>query len=221
MLVGNVGFSKVVGVAIGLASMHLLVGCLNVAQLQEADTVAKGDFDFGMGGSYTGYAVDSLEETDGLENIGVGALILWGRYGISEQLEAHANLWLPFGYSVGAKYQLVGNRKEAGPALSLGADVSMVSITVGSDSTETKTRYIDVIVPVYTGYRINEGTAFYLTPKYVLRSQTGDFSGTGHAAGGTLGATLGEDTRFHIEGTLIRDFSIESNITNFALGVTF
>lgn len=212
--------SQLASVAVGGILLGLLGGgCANYAQLQSADTVPEGVARMGVGATFTKYTV----EIDGQEDsVTVPALEGWVRYGATDQLEIHGNVWMPLGASIGAKYQLLGNRSQAGLALSLGLDVGALSISAGSGENETTQTVVDTYVPVYLGYRTGPDFALYVTPKYILRTTFGDGgSGVGHALGGTVGVAIGESTTFHIEGSAFYDTAVEAAILNGAIGVSF
>lgn len=197
----------------------LASGCANYATLQEPDVIKEGQLVKGGGLSYTSYKVN-LTGKD--ETISVPALVMWGRYGVIENLEAHGYVWIPLGANVGVKYQVLGNRETAGLGLSLGLDLGYLEITSGEGENEVKNGILDVYVPVYVGYRTSPGFVAYLTPKYVLRASMSD-SGTsvGHIAGGTLGIAAGQNTQFLIEGSALWDLDVGAPIVQGAIGLTF
>jgi hypothetical protein len=191
-----------------------VVGCANFSQLQEADTLPRGEFRMGAGASVTAYETEIGSESD---TFIVPAANVWARYGITDEFEMHANLWIPLGASVGGKYQLVGGPTQEGFALSLGLDVGALSLSSG----DSKVTVVDFYVPVYTGYRFSEAFQLYLTPKYVLRTLFGDATDLQHMAGGTLGVTIGKGFRFHIEGSGLYDITLGAPVVNGAFGFTF
>ncbi len=212
---------------LALVAIFATSGCANYASFQSADTVPKGDSVAGIGMTYTGYEVEVNEQK---ESFSVPALNLWYRYGITEELEVHGNLWIPFGASLGGKYQLMGGRKTPGLSLSLGADLGYLKISAGSGDSEASSSVLDVYIPVYTGYRLSEGLAFYLTPKYILRAVFGSASTGGetasdsellHNPGVTVGVAIGSSVEFLLEGTVAYDLTNEYAAYTFGIGVGF
>lgn len=211
---------------LSVAGLLLLGGCANFATLQTAETMQKDKFEIGVGATFTGYEV-KFESTTTDPNTGaevteteretftVPAVTVSGRYGLSDRLELHGVIWLPFGASAGGKYMLVGEPDSNGFKLSPGLDISApITITVNDESSTL----IDLYVPLHMGYRASDAFEVYWTPKYVMRFYGGDF---GHAPGATLGVALGKDTTFMVEGSALYDTLSEKPIFNVGLGVAF
>ncbi len=201
-------------------SVAATTACANYASFQEADTLPTGHSKTGVGITATKYKLPAGTEVD---DITVPAVNVWYRRGIAENLEVHGNLWLPLGASIGGKYQLTGNRRDAGLSLSLGIDVGYLSITTtDSMDNDYKQSLIDTYVPIYIGYRTGPGFAAYVVPKYILRTSTGD-GGTafGHLAGSTVGLALGSGTQFLLEGSVFYDLDLKEPIFNGGIGLAF
>lgn len=213
---------------LALVAIFATSGCANYASFQSADTVPEGQGVAGVGLSYTGYEVEVSGVT---ESFSVPALNIWYRRGITEEFEVHGNVWLPFGASLGAKYQLLGGRKTPGLSLSLGADMGYLSITTGSGDAEASASVLDVYIPVYTGYRVSEGFAVYFTPKYILRaafasattngSDGGSSTDLFHTPGATIGVAIGSSVEFLLEGTVAYDLTNEYAAYTFGIGIGF
>lgn len=212
---------------LALVVIFVSSGCANYASFQSADTVPEGEGVGGMGISYTGYEIEIDDQT---ESVSVPAVNMWYRRGITEEFEVHGTVWLPFGASLGAKYQLMGGRKTPGLSLSLGADFGYLSISTGSGDTEASASLLDVYVPVYTGYRIDEGLAFYVTPKYILRAAFGSASSGSdsasntelfHTPGATFGVAIGSSIEFLVEGTIAYDLTNEFVAYTGGIGIGF
>lgn len=201
-----------------LALAVMMTGCANYASFQSADTVPEDEFRFGVGATYSQYEIDIGEET---VDASVPALAFWGRYGVTEELELHGNVWLPLGASVGGKYQLLGGRHKEGLSLSLGGDVGYISVSSGEGESEVSTQLLDLYVPVYTGYRFSKGFAMYLTPKYILRTSIGDETELFHTPAATLGTAIGTDFEFLVEGTVAYDIVTENPAFTAGIGVSF
>ncbi|MEZ4235530.1 MAG: hypothetical protein R3F59_05080 [Myxococcota bacterium] len=174
-------------------------GCASFATFQEMDTLDKGDGQFGMGATVSGYQVDLGDDP---QSFVVPALNLWYRQGVAEHFEVHGRAWLPLGATLGAKYQLLGDRHESGFGVSAGLDLGYLTVSSG----DAKSTLVDTYVPIYLGLRASEGFAVYAVPKYLLRTSLGT-GGTslGHLAGGTLGLAAGKKTTFLLEGSGVFD----------------
>jgi hypothetical protein len=213
---------KTIGSVITCALLaSTLAACANYATFQEADTLAKGTAKTGVGATITEYKTGN--DAGPLKAVTVPALDLWYRRGITDRLEAHASVWIPFGASVGVKYQLLGHREKAGLALSLGLDAGALQITstdaMGNDVKET---IIDTYVPVYLGYRTGPSFAAYLSPKFILRTAYGDTgSAVSELAGGTVGVALGKKTAILLEGSVIYDLGLKAPAFQGGIGLAF
>jgi hypothetical protein len=200
---------------IAIAALGIWGACANYASFQEADTLPKGASKFGVGATGTTYK-DTNDE--GLvDSVTVAALNIWYRRGIAEKLEAHASVWIPFGSSIGVKYQLSGNREMAGLSISLGLDFGYLQL--GAD--DNKVTIIDTYVPVYIGYRTGPGFALYASPKYILRGAFGDGTSFNHLAGSTVGIALGAKTTLHLEATAMYDLDYEAPALQAGVGLAF
>lgn len=204
---------------IAIAILGVMSACANYATFQEADTLPKGTSKFGIGGTATKYSAEDTDDEGNttIESITVPAVNLWYRRGLAEKLEAHASVWIPFGSSLGLKYQLTGNREMAGLSFSLGLDFGFLQIGSG-DSTTT---IVDTYVPLYIGYRTGPGFAVYGSPKYILRTGFGDETAISHLAGGTVGVSLGAKTSLLLEGTMVYDLDLSEPAFQGGIGVAF
>ena len=201
---------------IAIAILGVSGACANYATFQEADTLHKGTTRFGVGATGTTYK--DTNEDNVLESVTVPALNLWARRGLTEKLEAHAAVWIPFGSSLGVKYQLTGNREMAGLSFSLGLDFGFLQLGAG----DNKTTIVDTYIPLYIGYRVGPGFAVYGSPKYILRTGFGpDSTAVNHLAGGTAGIALGAKTTLHLEGTAMYDVDVKAPALQAGIGVAF
>lgn len=201
---------------IAIATLGVMGACANYASFQEADTLHAGQTKFGIGATGTTYKDTNDEGV--IDSVTVPALNLWYRRGISEKLEAHAAVWIPFGSSLGVKYQLMGNREMAGLSLSLGLDLGFLQLGAG----DNKVTIVDTYIPLYIGYRTGPGFALYGSPKYILRAGFGnDTTSTGHLFGGTIGVALGAKSTLHLEGTAMYDVDVEAPALQGGIGVAF
>ena len=169
---------------------------------------------FGIGVSYSSYEFRTSIDT---VSVSSPALNMWYRKGISDKMEAHANLWLPMGFSLGIKYQLIGSPKTTGFALSLGLDGGFLQFSGDS----SKVSIIDIYVPLYTTFEFSEGFALYIVPKYIPRIMFGDESHVQNIVGGTGGIRLGSKTKFLFEGTYGYILNDEIPVFTTAFGISF
>lgn len=170
----------------------------------------------GVGATVTAYEIQLADEEP--ESFLVPALNFWTRYGLSDRVELHGRAWLPLGATIGTKVQLLGDRTEAGFGLSTGLDVGYLRFTSGNSSSTV----IDTYVPLYTGYRFSEGFTTYLSPKYLLRAQTGgDRVALAHSVGGTLGLAAGKKSKLYLEGTGVYDITNRGLSWTGGIGVGF
>lgn len=206
---------------IAIVTLGAAGACANYATFQEADTLPKGESKIGLGATATTYSAEANDGT--IDSITVPALNVWYRRGLLEKLEAHASIWIPFGSSLGLKYQLTGSRETAGLSFSLGLDLGFLQISAENADGESSTATIvDTYIPLYIGYRTGPSFALYASPKYILRSASGD-NGTafGHLVGGTAGIALGAKTTLHLEGTVMYDTDLSEPAFQGGIGVAF
>jgi hypothetical protein len=204
--------------AVGVAA--LFVGCANYATLQDPDVVEKGKGSFGIGVSYSTYSFEWAvsDSADSTHEFSIPALNLWYRKGITDKLEAHVNMWLPLGLTIGVKYQLLGSLQKKGFGLAVGLDGGYLQM--GADS--SKVTLVDLYVPIYTGFKFSESFGLYFVPKYIPRLTFGEFeSGLRNVVAGTLGLRLGKETRFMVECTYGRDLAAELPVLTTAMGISF
>jgi hypothetical protein len=205
---------------VAILTLGVFGACANYATFQEVDTLPSGASKTGVGVTGTTY---EIRVNDTVESFTFPALNIWHRRGLTEQLEAHASVWIPFGASVGLKYQVSGHRQMAGLSFSLGLDLGFLQISAGDTDEETSTvTIVDTYVPLYIGYRTGPGFAVYGSPKLILRAGFGD-GGTAfnQLVGATAGIALGEKTTFHLEGTAMYDADVESPALQAGVGVAF
>ncbi|MCB0712589.1 MAG: hypothetical protein KDD67_09690 [Ignavibacteriae bacterium] len=193
-------------------------GCANFASFQSADVVEKGETSTGGGITYSSY---SFEFIDTVEDFTVPALYLWGRYGLTDRLQAHLNAWIPLGGSIGAKYQLIGSPEEEGFGLSTGFDIGYLQVTAsGSDDNSSADdadlfTKIDLYFPLYLGYDLSESTSLYLVPKYIGSINSGANSEFASTFTTALGIKLGF---LYLEGSYGRDFSVKAPVSHVGVG---
>ncbi len=203
--------------AIGLAA----AGCANFSQLQDAETLPKGQQSVTIGASFTKYETD-IDDDGENESVNVPAIVVGARRGLTDKLEAQATAWIPLGARAGLKYQLLGESGKVGPHLSVGGHVGYLSISASSEGSEddASAHFLDVYVPVYVGYRVSPGFEVYGAPQYIFRSVFGDGdSATGHVTGATLGIAVGQKSKLFIEAGGFYDTLYDAPIINTAIGI--
>lgn len=205
---------------VAILTLGAMGACANYASFQDADTLPAGTSKVGVG--VTGTTYKTRADDDTIDSITLPAVNIWYRRGLTEPLEAHAHVWIPFGASAGFKYQVTGNRQMAGLSFSLGLDVGFLQITSENASEETsRVSLLDTYIPLYIGYRTGPGFAVYGSPKLILRTVVGEETTLTQLAGGTAGIAIGADTTFHLEGTLMYDIDVEAPAAQIGVGVAF
>lgn len=203
----------------GAALTAGVLGCANYSQLQDAETLPKGQQTIGVGLSFTRYSED-VDDDGTTDSVSVPAVVLSARRGITDRLEGQATAWLPLGARAGAKLQLFGTPGMAGPQLSIGAHLGYLQLSASSDDSEATASFLDVYAPIYLGYRLTPGFEIYAAPQYMFRSVFGEGEGGyGHVLGGTGGLAIGERSKIFLEAGSFYDTLVESAIFNTAIGV--
>ena len=210
------------GLVLIAALLLATTGCANYAQFETAEALGYGESKAGGGVTLTRYDTGYQPGDEADLQVTVPAVMAWYRYGLMEGFEVRAAMWIPMGGRIGAKYQLVGANGEEGFDLSVGADFSYNQTTIGSGDDATEITYLDLYLPVQTGYRMTPALAAYFTPKFIGGLRTGDIDTTfAPTPAATAGIALGEDTQFHIEGTGGYDFQAQGPVFTAGLGVAF
>ncbi len=195
-----------------LVLLTLTVGCANMSTLQTAKTLAPSEGRVLVGGGY--YASPDLD-AEASDATGAEASLkmpyaeVGYRHGIVDDVEAGLKVTMPGTVAVDGKYQLL---EQGGLALATGLGVGYLSLSSGEGADEVKSTILDVQVPLYASYDVGDYLAVYTSPKYLLRSVSGDGgSSLSHLAGATAGVKVGKDTGLFFEGTLMRDLSLGFN----------
>jgi hypothetical protein len=202
--------------SIFVAGISLLYfSCANYSTMQSADVLGAGKKKLGTGVTYTSYKYKFDDTTD--VSFNVPAVTFWYRLGVTDKLDLHANLWIPLGASVGAKYQFIGGPDVNGFGLSSGLDVGYLQITSG----DFKTNLIDFYVPLYMAYDFSQIFSLYLVPKYIGRLSIGSSTGFSSSAAGTLGLKIGNRVSCLLEGTYGYDFTSGQPVLTVGVGFDF
>ncbi|MCO4762642.1 MAG: hypothetical protein KC502_14110 [Myxococcales bacterium] len=135
---------------------------------------------------------DSFEDN----TMGLPIAELGMRYGLTDTVDVGAKLVLPMSAMVDAKLQFLDSPTYAAAVgLSLGY--------MGVQINDSEFTIIDVSIPLFLSYDINDYLAIYLVPKYFLRQLAAEDSKTDwlHMAGSSVGVRLGRDFGLFIEAT--------------------
>jgi hypothetical protein len=134
-------------------------GCVSVSQVQTADTLGSGKFQFGIEPGVGGAAVIS-------DDVGGGSIYyphvdLSARYGVSDSVD----LGVRFGSSLvelQSKFLLTDPR-DPGKAISLAPSVS--GVFLGSGDSDSSISYVNVALPLLVGFKTSGGSEFVLGPR--------------------------------------------------------
>lgn len=189
--------------ALGLAALALLGGCLNASTLQTARVVPRGDDRF---------------------SIGAGATVITGldfpwpyleatyRYGIWENIDVGAFVSVLGTSGLDAKVQLLADDHFV---VSTGLKFGTLQVTITTpdpddpnNTIESSSGIAQLILPLYVSYDVASHLSLYASPKYLLNaaSGAGPVSIT-HYAGSTLGLRLGDSWGLFLEGTALYGFN--------------
>lgn len=182
------------------ALVLLLGACSSATNLTGAKTQKAGEHETYIGGSYSGSLVRNNESsTDSTTVPGFDVAV---RYGVTDLDEVGAGLRNAGQYSFDYKRSLM---KDAKMALSVGAGLGYLGVTVGT----TKTTYMDFSFPVYFDYSLGDDMTLLLSAKYLLARVSGDAvtSASNNNLGFSGGIRFGEDSGFHLEYGLLKSLA--------------
>lgn len=161
--------------------------CVSMSSLQTAETLPKGKTQSTFGGGY--YSSD--ETTSGISSSTKLPYLEYSyREGFAKDFDAGLKLTIIGSAALDGKYRLYDGDKFD---FAIGGAVGYMSLKTGSGTTESQNTIIDLMVPLYASYRIDESWALYLTPRYILRmnSRSGTTSGTSASNGTSTASLLG------------------------------
>lgn len=199
----------------------LSISCVGLSTFQTADTLREGESrTYYGGGYYTSPSLNKIiEEISTAEDIKVPFLEVGYRRGIREKLDVGAKLAIIGSAVIDAKYHLID---ETNYDISMGAGLGYFSMSSGSGDDEVKTTAIDLIIPVYASYQLSNWIHPYVSPKIIIRNvKSDDGSKTSPMGGATLGIMLGENTRFALEGSYLKDFNSNFDMVQCGAVVSF
>ncbi len=174
------------------------VGCASFSTMQTGEVLKKEKSQITVGGgTYNSKAIStavnsSVKESD----LSLPYLEVSYRRGVYENVDVGAKLTLIGTAVVDGKYQFLDTEKfDASAGLGLG----YLSLESGSDNNKSKSTIIDVIVPVVFSVNVSPSFTPYISPKYVLRSISGNTSGSTGIAGVTGGIKIGDKWGLYAE----------------------
>lgn len=179
-------------------------GCISMSSMQSARTHKKDNYSYTVGLGYESLkynkkSSDSDEEKDikdTLEEIKVPIIEVGGRYGLGENFDVGGKYNLLGTASIDGKYMFLGKGQPF--AMSVGAGIGYGSLEAESsseqdDKAKYKTTIIDVMIPLYMTFDINDLFALHFVPKYLQRStSTTETDGSSSSDSfGVIGASAG------------------------------
>ncbi len=188
----------------GLTLILLALGqtaCVSMSTLQTAETLKKGKTQTTYGGGY--YQSPSFDKAVDNTDLKMPYLEFSYREGIAPQFDYGLKLTIIGSAVADVKYQLL-DMGEFAAAVGLG--VGYLSISTGSGDTQTASRIIDTIVPVYASYKFADNFSLYTAPRYVLRFTSGTNAKTSSLAGGSVGTKIGKNWGVYLEGGYQKEF---------------
>lgn len=172
------------------AGLALALGaCSSATNLTGAKTQKAGEYEIYAGGSYS----KNLVRNSDTGSTTAAGFDIAGRYGITDVDEVGAGYRNAGQVTFDYKRNLIDDSQMA---LSVGAGIGYLNVTVGSVSTT----YMDFAIPVYYDYKLSQDTTLLVSGKYLLSRISGDVdSQSASSLGLAGGARFGEDSGIHTE----------------------
>jgi hypothetical protein len=206
-----------------LACAWAVTGCVNVSTLQTARTLPPGDQQVAVGGGMATFPeLTNQGEVAALFDTMYFGEVDW-RIGLYDFLDAGVHVTFPGTSGGDVKYQFLD---EGGLAMATGLSLGAIQISsttssedttngatdesgtsVTTETSDPKLTIIDVILPLYVSFHVDEALALYASPKYLLRAFIGDSTAVAHYAGGTLGVQLGDSVGLMAEASYLKGLS--------------
>lgn len=187
----------------------LATGCVNMSTLQTARTVPDDEIEVVTGGGYylspiLSDSSSSDQNNDTIELIGLPYIEVGGRIGMAEYLDLGLKVTIPGTIALDVKYQLVD---VGGFAMAVGLGLGYLHYETTNNDIKTSNEIIDLMVPIYVSYHLNESFAIYGAPKYVMRLNiTGD-SDAAQLLGAGGGVRMGKEVGIYLEATYMVDLA--------------
>jgi hypothetical protein len=174
------------------------VGCVSMSTLQTARTLAPDQSQQSFGG---GVYNSKLKSGSVTLDSNLPYMEYAYRRGFFKDFDAGLKLTIIGAYQADVKYQLLDANNFV---LAVGGGLAYMEYKVSSGGTDTNVKYIDAILPLYMSYDFNSSFAMYLSPKYILRSATGDVKGNESLVGVGIGTKIGEKKGVYLEAAVIK-----------------
>lgn len=182
-----------------IVSLPFLLGaCASMSGLQTARTLEPGKAESTFGGGYytSGSLISSIEENSTAEDLSIPYMEYTYRQGLTDKIDAGIKLTIIGTAVVDGKYKLYENDKFA---IATGAGLGYLNIESDNGVEKSESSIIDIILPLYTSYDVKENLSLYLIPKYILRSSSGNVSGSTNLVGATTGLKFGKEWGTYVE----------------------
>ena len=199
---------KIIFLGILIAQTLLSLGCVSMSTLQTARTLEPNQTQQSFGG---GVYNSKIESGGSSIETNLPYMEYSIRHGFLKDLDAGLKLTIVGAYQADMKYQLL---ESSHFVMSVGAGLAYMEYKITSGQQDTKVKYIDAIVPFYLSYDFNPSFSLYMSPKYILRTASGDTSGTENLYGAGLGTKIGEKNGIYLEAAIIKGQS-DTSITQY------
>jgi hypothetical protein len=181
----------------GLALGFLVLAsarCASVTNLHTAKVLEKGAHSHTIAGGVGNVDLDGGDGELASKTIAVDYMF---RYGLTEKDEVGVKLTNLGAYAMADyKRALIEGEKFY---LSAGAALGGTQVTMSVGEEEASTTFIDIYVPVYADYWVTPTMALYASPKYILRTVSGESSDVSHQVGVSGGFRWGQSSGFLAE----------------------
>ncbi len=162
--------------------------CISNKAFQTARTTPAGDKGFGFGVALPNaefYDINDSGVTTDTTNLGGFAMEFFGRYGVTDKIDAGVNFTLLGTAGADVKYQFLGD-SESPLAASVGAGFGYLSFGSGEDDGNSNS-IIDITIPAYISYHAGSALGIYASPRYIFRKAGDNSSNFGVVGGLRLG----------------------------------
>jgi len=189
-----------------LTSLGLLLtlgACANMSALQTGETLPEGQSETAIGFGYVNHK--AIVSQDSESEASAPYMELQYRRGFLKNFDAGLKVTLIGTGGIDGKYQFYDGEKLD---MAAGAALAYLSIESGN----SKSTIIDLSVPLYISSPVSEKVSLYTSPKYMLRTSTGN-SDSLHIIGATAGVKWGKDSGIMVEssyGMALGDSSFKS-----------
>lgn len=190
-------FKKILFCIFALQTL-LSLGCVSMSTLQTARTLDPNQTQQSFGG---GIYNSKIESAGSSVETNLPYIEYSIRHGFLKDLDAGLKLTIVGAYQGDVKYQLLESNNFV---MSVGAGLAYMEYKMTSGGQDTKVKYIDAIVPLYLSYDFSSSFSLYMSPKYILRTASGDTSGSENLYGAGVGTKIGDKNGIYLEAALIK-----------------